>query len=91
MTTIQNIQTPSLHISTNVIRKAAGATPGPRRHRPASSVAVVKSDPADTFGTVIYWIASMYFLVLCTAIVGIAALGVGENAKEARKTQYDIR
>jgi uncharacterized membrane protein len=90
MTTIQNIHTPSLHISTNVIRKAVGATLA-LAVTALVVLAVVKSDPADTLGTVIYWLASMYFLVLCTAIIGIAALGVGENAKEARKTQYDIR
>jgi uncharacterized membrane protein len=90
MTTIQNIHTPSLHISTSVIRKAVGATLA-LAVTALVVFAVVKSDPADTFSTVIYWLASMYFLVLCTAIVGIAALGVGENAKEARKTQYDIR
>lgn len=90
MTTIQNIQTPSIQINSNVIRKAAGATLA-LAVTAALVFAVVKADPADTLGTVIYWLASMYFLVLCTAIVGIAALGVGENAKEARKTQYDIR
>ncbi|MDR7085239.1 hypothetical protein J2X11_000078 [Aeromicrobium panaciterrae] len=89
MTTIQNIQTPSLHISSAVIRKAAGTTLA-LAVTAAVVFAVVKSDPAETLGTVIYWLASMYFLVLCTSIVGIAALGVGENAKEARKTQYDI-
>lgn len=90
MTTIQNIQTPSIQISSNVIRKAAVVTLG-LTVTALVVFAVVMSDPADTIGTVIYWLASMYFLVLCTAIVGIAALGVGENAKEARKTQYDIR
>ena len=90
MTTIENIQAPSIRFNTNVVRKAGGATLA-IAITALVVVAVVKADPANTLGNAIYWASSMYFFVLCTALVGVAALGVGENAKDARKTQYDIR
>ncbi len=90
MTTIQHIQTPTVRINTHVIRKAALAVLAI-----ASTALVVlavgKSNPAEALGAVIDWTASMYFVVLIAAVVGIAVLGARENTLESRKTQYDIR
>lgn len=87
MTTIQNIQTPSLHISTSVVRKAAfvGLTLAGTAALAALLVGLLALAPA------VEMTISTYFFVLLSVIVAMSTLGLRENANRAKKTQYDIR
>lgn len=79
MTAIQNIQTPTIHIPTGVIRKVALAMLAL-----AGAGLVVLLALAVAPGV-------SYFAVLVTSVVGIALLGVHEVNEEAKKPQFDIR
>ena len=87
MTTIQNIQAPSIRINADVIRKAAfvGKALAVTAGLVALTVAVV------AFASVVSVSAATYSFVLVSTIVAMSALAIRENANEAKKTQYDIR
>jgi hypothetical protein len=83
MTAIQNIQTttvhtPTLHISTGLIRKVAVTLLA------LAGLALLVLTVAAAPGV-------SYFAVLVTSVVGIALLGVREVHEEAKKPQFDIR
>lgn len=86
MTTIQNIQTPTVHINTNALAKAAftGLALVGTAALVALVVAVVAFAGANVTGAI-------YFFVLVATVAAIAAVGIRENANEAKKTLYDIR
>ena len=87
MTTIQNIQAPSIHISTDVIRKAAFL--GKALAGTAALVALTVATVA--FASTVGMTTATYFFVLVSTVVAISALGIRENRNEAMKTKYDIR
>lgn len=87
MTTIQNIQAPSIRISSNVVRNAvfvAKALAGT-----AALVALTVATVA--FASVVDMTTATYFFVLLSTVGAISALGIRENRNEAMKTKYDIR
>jgi hypothetical protein len=86
MTTIRNIQTPTIGIHTKVIRKAARAAPA----LPGAAL-VIFAVFNGVVGAVTDWIASRHIVLLVVAVGTIALLGIRKNILESSKTQYDIR
>lgn len=88
MTTIQNTQTPGISVSVNTpaIRKAAlvGLTLAGTAVLAAATIALVVFASLNVT-------AATYGFVLLSVIVTMSALGIRENANQAKKTQYDIR
>lgn len=78
MTAIQNIHTPTIHVSTGFIRKAATILLS------LAGVALLVLAIAAAPGL-------SFFAVLVTALVGIAVLGICEVNEDAKKQQFDIR
>jgi hypothetical protein len=78
MTAIQNIHTPTIHVSTGFIRKAATALLS--LAGVALFVLAITAAPGLSF-----------FAVLVTSVVGIAVLGMCEVNEDAKKPQFDVR
>lgn len=87
MTTIQNIQAPTIRISSNVVRNAAFV--GKALAGTAALVALTVATVA--FASVVDMTTATYFFVLLSTVGAISALGIRENRNEAMKTKYDIR
>ncbi|MCW2799974.1 MAG: hypothetical protein JWQ70_1446 [Aeromicrobium sp.] len=88
MTTIQN---PALRVTANVVRFAAVTVLGLAG---AALLVIAMSStagPSDVLSALPTWTLTTYFVALGAYITAVAVTGARENAREAEKTQFDIR
>ncbi|MCW2748949.1 MAG: hypothetical protein JWR83_59 [Aeromicrobium sp.] len=88
MTTIQN---PALRVTATVVRVAAVTALALAGAALVVIAMGTTSGPSHVLSTLPTWTLTTYFVALGAYIAAVAVTGARENAREAEKTQFDIR
>jgi predicted membrane protein len=89
MTAIQSFRTPANHVTSNVMSKVVLTALAITFTIANIALLVIALGMAASAVSFSAWTG--YFLVLGVYIAAVAATGAHVNAREARKTQFDIR